>query len=168
MARIDERIFEEVLEQPWDGQVGGSRLSSSGSSSLDTHEFDQALNHIEKDLKFLMVNKDEEEAVGQSRRDRLKKALDVTDDQDFRSLMSGLGPTKNPAEITKELANRIRIQRTQSVDIAATRSYLTDAATIRTHFGRFKETAVPRARLELWKMLSKALIQYERILRGNF
>lgn len=168
---IDERIFEEVLEQPWDGLVGGLvSPDSTSTSQLDAPELEEVMENLEKNLGFLLMTGGQEEdppVRPEERRERLRKALDLSDDQELRALLSSLRPVK-PREVTNELARKIRSHKVQSVDPSTVRTYLTDASTIRAHFGRFKDTAVPPIRLRLWKMLSRALIQYERILRGKF
>lgn len=167
---IDKRIFEEVLQKPWDGLVGGGlQASPSSQSSIDSPELEEVINHLEKELRFLLTSNSDTTAL--DRQEKLKKALDLPDDQEFRAILYGLASSSKrgcDSEVLKDLAQRIRMQRTQSVtDPATTRAYLADPISIRAHFGSFKETAVPRVRLDLWKMLSKALIQYERLLRGK-
>ena len=159
-----------MLEQPWDGLVGGPVSPESTSSCLlvlDSPELDQVMDRLEKDLGFLLMADGSDPP--KDRQERLKKALDLTDDQEFRAVLSNLRSIQ-PAKVTRELTERIGLQKSRkasSLDPSAARAYLTDVSSIRAHFRRFKETAVPRVRLQLWAMLSRALIQYERILRGK-
>lgn len=102
-----------------------------------------------------------------STKERLMKALDLTDEQEFRALLTSI-LTVPDKDVMKELACFLHQQRSRPADQpASSRRYLVDAASIRAHFSLFKETAVPKTRMDMWKLLSRALIKYERILRGN-
>ena len=46
------------------------------------------------------------------------------------------------------------------------RSFLMDPAAARRHFHSYRDV-VPLARIDLWTMLTRALIEYERILKGK-
>ena len=126
-------------------------------------EANEVIDRLEKNLKFLTETVPNIEGT----KERLMKVLDIPDEHEFRLLLKTM-QTVPDSEFVKELACYIHQQRARPADQPATsRLYLVDPATIRAHFSLFKETAVPKSRLDLWKMLSRALIQYERILRGN-
>lgn len=121
------------------------------------------IDRLEKNLKFLT----ETVPNAESSKERLMKVFDIPDEHEFRILLKSMQKVPD-SDIMKELACYIHEQRARPADQPATsRRYLVDAGTIRAHFALFKESAVPKSRLDMWKMLSRALIQYERILRGN-
>ena len=126
------------------------------------------VKHLEKELKFLLVtNNEEEEASTANIEERLMKALDLPNQQEFQALLTRLDPGGKPGQMLRELALQITQQKDQSVDpVVIARPYLIDVQHIRAHFAFLRDSAVPRHRIDLWKMLSRALIQYERILRG--
>ncbi len=135
-------------------------------------ELQQVVKHLERNLQFLLVAKEGEASETNEQQlpieERLMKALDLTDQQEFQTLLTRLDPTGRPSEMLRELAFQIKQQKEQSVDpVVSARPYLIDADHIRAHFAFLRETAVPRHRLDLWKMLARALVQYERILRGT-
>lgn len=102
-----------------------------------------------------------------STKERLMKVLDIPDETEFRVLLTTMRSVMD-RDLVKELSSFIRHQQSRPADQPVTsRRYLMDPGTIRAHFSRFKETAVPKKRLDMWKMLARALIQYERILRGD-
>ena len=96
------------------------------------------------------------------------KALDLPNQQEFQALLTRLDPGGRPGQMLRDLAVQITQQKDQSVDpVVISRPYLIDVQHIRSHFAFLRDSAVPRHRIDLWKMLSRALVQYERILRGN-
>lgn len=102
-----------------------------------------------------------------STKEKLMKVLDIPDETEFRVLLTTMRSVMD-RDLVKELSSFIHHQQSRPADQPVTsRRYLMDAGTIRSHFSRFKETAMPKKRMDMWKMLARALIQYERILRGN-
>ena len=131
-------------------------------------ELQQVVKHLERNLQFLLVAKEGGNEQQLPIEERLMKALDLTDQQEFQTLLTRLDSSGRPSEVLRELALQIRQQREQCVDpVVSARPYLIDAEHIRAHFAFLRDTAVPRHRLDLWKMLARALVQYERILRGT-
>jgi hypothetical protein len=129
----------------------------------DLKDLDKEIERLEKNLKFLT----DAVVCADNPKERLMKALDFPDEHEFRVMLSSIRSVPD-SELMKELACYVHLQRSRPADQPVTsRRYLTDAAAIRSHFELFKETAVPKKRLDMWKMLARALIQYERILRGN-
>lgn len=129
--------------------------------------YEDVMGHLEKELKFLLIRPDESPAVNGTRCERLMKTLDIPDQQEFETLLQKLGSIPEK-EIMAQLTEFVRRHHSRNVDDTKTRHYLTDANSIRSFFERYGENAVPRNRLDMWKMLARALIQYERILRGTF
>nr|CAH0109653.1 unnamed protein product [Daphnia galeata] len=163
LANIDERIFVEILEQPWDKLVGVSSHIKPKSAEIDLKDLDKEIERLEKNLKFLT----DAVVCADNPKERLMKALDIPDEHEFRVMLSSIRSVPD-SELMKELACYVHLQRSRPADQPVTsRRYLTDAAAIRSHFELFKETAVPKKRLDMWKMLARALIQYERILRDR-
>lgn len=129
----------------------------------DSKQLEQVVVRLEKNLRFLTDTISEVD----SPKERLMKALDIPDEHEFHVLLTAMHSVPD-SDILKELACYIQQQRSRPADQpVTTRRYLADAATIRNHFELFKETAVPKKRLDMWKMLARALVQYERILRGK-
>jgi hypothetical protein len=132
-------------------------------SYKDAKDLDAEVVRLDKNLKFLT----DTVASVDNAKERLMKALDIPDEHEFRILLSAMRLVPD-SDLMKELACYIHQQRSRPADQpVTTRFYLADVATIRSHFQLFKETAVPKKRLDMWKMLARALIQYEQILRGK-
>lgn len=122
------------------------------------------MDRLEKHLKFLVIDSQWNAATA---KERLMKVFDITDESVFHSLLTRMRGIAD-CDLLKELACFVHQQQSRPADQpVSSRRYLTDVATIRAHFSQFKETAVPKKRLDMWKMLARALIQYEMILRGN-
>ena len=130
-------------------------------------ELQQVVKHLERNLQFLLVAKEGGNEQQLPIEERLMKALDLPNQQEFQALLTRLDPGGKPGQMLRELALQITQQKDQSVDpVVIARPYLIDVQHIRAHFAFLRDSAVPRHRIDLWKMLSRALIQYERILRG--
>lgn len=122
------------------------------------------MKRLETHVAFLMTD-DIQQIVDV--KERLMKVLDVPDENAFRVLLTRMKSVPD-RHVIKELTMYIDGQQRQPVDLPETsRSYLSDAASIRAFFSNLKSTAIPKNRLDMWKMLSRALIQYEQILRGK-
>lgn len=122
------------------------------------------MDRLEKHLQFLVIDSQRNAATA---KERLMKVFDITDESVFHSLLTRMRGIAD-CDLLKELACFVHQQQSRPADQpVSSRRYLTDVATIRAHFSQFKETAVPKKRLDMWKMLARALIQYEMILRGN-
>ncbi|KZS13586.1 putative Dynein regulatory complex protein 1 [Daphnia magna] len=163
LASIDERIFVEILEQPWDNLISMNFRIFEKKKKKNSKQLEQVVVRLEKNLQFLTDTISEVD----SPKERLMKALDIPDEHEFHVLLTDMHSVPD-SDILKELACYIQQQRSRPADQpVTTRRYLADAATIRNHFELFKETAVPKKRLDMWKMLARALVQYERILRDR-
>lgn len=128
---------------------------------------EDVISYLEKDLKFLLIRPNGTPAFHGPAEERLMKTLDVPDRQEFECLLQKLGSV-HEKEVMFNLTEFVRRHHSRKVDDSKTRPYLANTQTIRAFFEQFKENAMPRTRLDMWKMLSRALIQYERILRGNY
>lgn len=122
------------------------------------------MSRLENHVSFLVT--DTFRQIGNVK-ERLMKMLDIPDENAFRVLLTSLKSVPD-RYVIKELTLYVDRQQRRPVDLPETsRQYLSDPASIRAYFADFKETAMPKNRLDMWKMLARALIQYERILRGN-
>ena len=127
---------------------------------------DEVIQHLENELKFLLIRPDGNPTVSGTLCEQLMKTLDVPDLQEFETLLKKLASVPEK-ETMLHLTEFVRRHHSRKVHDAKTRPYLTDPQTIREFFEQFKKNALPRSRLDMWKMLARALVQYERILRGN-
>lgn len=153
--------------------ISNPRWCNDWSANLDElrlfsehKNLEEVVSHLEKELKFLLIRPDGNPAVSGTLCERLMKTLDVPDQQEFEILLKKLAsfPEK---ESMFHLTEFVRRHHSRKVDDTKTRPYLTDPQSIRDFFEQYKKNAVPRNRLDMWKMLSRALVQYETILRGN-
>ena len=87
--------------------------------------------------------------------------LDLSSEQEYQSLLCQLMHSKPPS-LMSDLAQYLD----QRNGVSADRRDLLDGDEMRKHFQRYQET-VPKCRVDMWKMLSRALVHYERILQGD-
>ena len=94
------------------------------------------------------------------------QTLGLADDREFQEFLDEMSQCA-PQTLLKDVIEYIR-RRVQPMDEyhMTTGCYLVSPACARHHFLSYKE-AIPQARIDLWNMLTRGLIEYERILKGK-
>ena len=92
---------------------------------------------------------------------RCHQVLNMSSEQDFLQMLDQLSYSK-PGSLTSDLSHFKEGHKCSSQSARAQLS----ARRIRQHFDGYRQV-VPKSRIDMWKMLSRALIQYERILTGT-
>ena len=189
---IDERIFAEILEQPWDGMIPAASaipaIRNLPQSPLPVPSFliisliikfhsiiqfitpsgqgqlEGVVDYLEMDLQFLLKTEGDELPAAKDPADvkaQLMTALDVRSEREFQEMVDRLSYA-NPRTLVTQLR---RFKQDQQSASRTPRGPL-NPQRIRQHFDAVQQ-AVPKSRIDLWKMLSRALIRYERILQGR-
>lgn len=87
--------------------------------------------------------------------------LNVRSEREFQEMLDRLSYA-NP----RSLITQLRRFKDQQKSASQTLRGPLNPQRIREHFTAVRE-AVPKTRIDMWKILSKALIRYERILQGE-
>ena len=122
------------------------------------------VDYLEMDLQFLLKTEGDELPAAKDPADvkaQLMTALDVRSEREFQEMVDRLSYA-NPRTLVTQLR---RFKQDQQSASRTPRGPL-NPQRIRQHFDAVQQ-AVPKSRIDLWKMLSRALIRYERILQGR-
>lgn len=91
-----------------------------------------------------------------------KQTLGLADEHEFQEFVDEMSRSATRSSLLKDVAAFIDKKVNES---SCHRHFLKDPAAARQHFQNYKDV-VPLARIDLWTMLTRALIEYERILKG--